>query len=313
MSIAAATTEGTVPFRGHQTWYRVTGDLVASTAAGRVPLVVLHGGPGVPHDYTLRIAGLAAGGRAVVHYDQLGCGRSTHLPEAGADFWNVQLFLDELDNLLDGLGIRDSYDVLGQSWGGMLAAEHAVLRPAGLRALVIANSPASMELWLAEANRLRAELPADVQDALLRNEQAGTTDSQEYLDAEKVFYDRHVCRVVPNPPEVVASFEALAQDPTVYHTMNGPSEFHVIGTMKDWTVVDRLDRVVAPTLLVNGRYDEATPACVQPFADHIPDVRWEVFEESSHLPQVEEEERYLQVVGAFLDAYDSRATATTTA
>ena len=313
MSIAAATTEGTVPFRGHQTWYRVTGDLAASTAAGKVPLVVLHGGPGVPHDYTLRIAGLAAGGRAVVHYDQLGCGRSTHLPEAGADFWNVQLFLDELDNLLDGLGIRDSYDVLGQSWGGMLAAEHAVLRPAGLRALVIANSPASMELWLAEANRLRAELPADVQDALLRNEQAGTTDSQEYLDAEKVFYDRHVCRVVPNPPEVVASFEALAQDPTVYHSMNGPSEFHVIGTMKDWTVIDRLDRVVAPTLLVNGRYDEATPACVQPFADRIPDVRWEVFEESSHLPQVEEEERYLQVVGAFLDTYDSRATATATA
>lgn len=313
MSIAAATTEGTVPFRGHQTWYRVTGDLAASTAAGKVPLVVLHGGPGVPHDYTLRIAGLAAGGRAVVHYDQLGCGRSTHLPEAGADFWNVQLFLDELDNLLDGLGIRDSYDVLGQSWGGMLAAEHAVLRPTGLRALVIANSPASMELWLAEANRLRGELPADVQDALLRNEQAGTTDSQEYLDAEKVFYDRHVCRVVPNPPEVVASFEALAQDPTVYHTMNGPSEFHVIGTMKDWTVIDRLDQVVAPTLLVNGRYDEATPACVQPFADHIPDVRWEVFEESSHLPQVEEEERYLQVVGAFLDTYDSRATATATA
>lgn len=313
MSIAAATTEGTVPFRGHQTWYRVTGDLAASTAAGKVPLVVLHGGPGIPHDYTLRIAGLAAGGRAVVHYDQLGCGRSTHLPEAGADFWNVQLFLDELDNLLDGLGIRDSYDVLGQSWGGMLAAEHAVLRPAGLRAVVIANSPASMELWLAEANRLRAELPADVQDALLRNEQAGTTDSQEYLDAEKVFYDRHVCRVVPNPPEVVASFEALAQDPTVYHTMNGPSEFHVIGTMKDWTVIDRLDQVVAPTLLVNGRYDEATPACVQPFADRIPDVRWEVFEESSHLPQVEEEERYLQVVGAFLDTYDSRATATATA
>jgi len=313
LSIAAATTEGTVPFRGHQTWYRVTGDLAASTAAGKVPLVVLHGGPGIPHDYTLRIAGLAAGGRAVVHYDQLGCGRSTHLPEAGADFWNVQLFLDELDNLLDGLGIRDSYDVLGQSWGGMLAAEHAVLRPAGLRALVIANSPASMELWLAEANRLRAELPADVQDALLRNEQAGTTDSQEYLDAEKVFYDRHVCRVVPNPPEVVASFEALAQDPTVYHSMNGPSEFHVIGTMKDWTVIDRLDQVVAPTLLVNGRYDEATPACVQPFADRIPDVRWEVFEESSHLPQVEEEERYLQVVGAFLDTYDSRATATATA
>ncbi len=304
MDIPAATSEGTAEFRGWQTWYRVTGDLTATRDAGRVPLVVLHGGPGVPHDYTLRIAGVAEQGRAVVHYDQLGCGRSTHLPDKGADFWDVALFLDELDNLLEVLGIDDGYDLLGQSWGGMLAAEHAVRRPAGLRAMVIANSPASMELWLAEANRLREELPDDVQATLLREEQAGTTDSEQYAEAEKVFYDRHVCRVVPNPPEVVASFAALEEDPTVYHTMNGPSEFHVIGTMKDWSVVDRLDQVAAPTLLINGRFDEATPACVQPFADLIPDNRWEVFEKSSHLPHVEEPERYLQVVGAFLDAHD---------
>ena len=304
MAIPDATREGSVDFRGWKTWFRVTGDLEASLAGGKAPLVVLHGGPGVPHDYTLRIARIAEQGRAVVHYDQLGCGRSTHLPERGADFWDVQLFVDELDNLLVGLGISGAYDVLGQSWGGMLAAEHAVRRPAGLRSLVIANSPASMELWLSEANRLRAELPEDVQATLLHHEQAGSTDSAEYLEAEKVFYDRHVCRVVPNPPEVVASFSALAEDPTVYHTMNGPSEFHVIGTMKDWTVIDRLDQVEVPTLLINGRYDEATPACVQPFADRIPDVRWEVFENSSHLPQVEEEERYLQVVAAFLDAHD---------
>ena len=311
MSVPEPTSESTLDFRGWQTWYRVTGDLDASTAAGKAPLVVLHGGPGVPHDYTLRIAGIAAQDRAVVHYDQLGCGRSTHLREKGADFWTVDLFLDELDNLLEGLGIASSYAVLGQSWGGMLAAEHAVRQPAGLQALVIANSPASMELWLAEANRLREDLPAEVQDTLLRHEQAGTTDSAEYEAAEKVFYDRHVCRVVPNPPEVAASFGALAEDPTVYHTMNGPSEFHVIGTMKAWSVIDRLDQITAPTLLINGCHDEATPACVQPFADNIPDVRWEVFEDSSHLPHVEEEERYLQVVGAFLDSCDVPATAPT--
>lgn len=306
MSIPDPTREGLLDFRGWKTWYRVTGDLDASTAAGKAPLVVLHGGPGIPHDYTLRIAGIAAQGRAVVHYDQLGCGRSTHLPEKGADFWDVQLFLDELDNLLNGLGIASSYAVLGQSWGGMLGAEHAVRRPTGLRSLVIANSPASMELWLSEANRLREDLPADVQSTLLAHERAGTTTSPEYLAAEQVFYDRHVCRVVPNPPEVVASFAALDEDPTVYHTMNGPSEFHVIGTMKSWSVINRLDQVVAPTLLVNGRFDEATPACVQPFADRIPDVRWEVFESSSHLPHVEEDERYLQVVGAFLDSHDDQ-------
>jgi len=299
-----ATTTGTAPFGEWQTWYRVTGDLEATLAAGRAPLVVLHGGPGATHDYTLRIARIAESGRAVVHYDQLGCGRSTHLPDQPADFWTVQLFLDELDALLSHLGIADRYAVLGQSWGGMLGAEHAIRRPAGLRALVIADSPASMELWVSEANRLREQLPSEVQATLLAHESAGTTDSPEYRAAEEVFYDRHVCRIVPNPPEVAASFAALDADPTVYHTMNGPSEFHVIGSLRSWSVVDEVSAIAVPTLVVTGAHDEATPATVQPFLDAIPDVRQEVFADSSHMPHVEEEEAYLQVVGAFLDQHD---------
>jgi L-proline amide hydrolase len=295
--IPEPTSTGTVDFRGWRTWYRVTGDL-RSTAT---PLVVLHGGPGAGHDYTLRIAGLAARGRAVVHYDQLGIGNSTHLPDKGADFWTVQLFLDELDNLLGALDIAGRYHVLGQSWGGMLAAEHAVRRPAGLRALVIANSPASMELWLSEANRLRAQLPPGVQQTMLEHEAAGTTDHPDYKAAEEVFNARHVCRIVPNPPEVAATFAAIDADPTVYHTMNGPNEFHVVGTLKDWTIIDRADRISAPTLLISGRHDEATEATVRPYADRIPNVRWEIFENSSHMPHVEEEEAYLRLVGAFLD------------
>lgn len=305
--IPPATTEGSAEFRGHQTWFRVTGDLAATRAAGKVPLVIAHGGPGATHDYTLRMARLAepeAGGRAVVHYDQLGCGRSTHLPQEGAEFWTVQLFLDELDNLLAHLGIADSYSLLGQSWGGMLGAEHAIRSPAGLRTLVIADSPASMELWVSEANRLRDLLPAEVQATLLRHEAARTTDSAEYREAEEVFYARHVCRVVPNPPEVAFSFASIDEDPTVYHTMNGPSEFHVVGTLRSWSVVDRVQDIAVPTLLVNGGHDEATPATMQPFADAIPDVRWTTFQDSSHMPHVEEEEAFLRVVGGFLAEHD---------
>ena len=62
----------------------------------------------------------------VVHYDQLGNGRSTHLRDKGADFWTPRLFLDELGNLLRHLGIAEAYQVIGQSWGGMLAADIAM-------------------------------------------------------------------------------------------------------------------------------------------------------------------------------------------
>ena len=293
--------EGTISFGEWSTWYRVTGDL----NAGMTPLVVVHGGPGCTHDYLLALAAIAENGRPVVHYDQLGGGRSTHLPDRGGDFWTVQLFLDELDNLLDSLGIADDYHLLGQSWGGMLGAEHAIRQPTGLRSVVLSNSPASMALWASEAKILRGKLPPDVEATLDRHEANGTTEDPEYLAASQVYYDEHVCRVVPNPPEVVRTFEYLTSDPTVYHTMNGPNEFFCIGTLKNWSVIERVQHIVAPTLLLSGRFDEATPATVQPFFDAIPDVRWEIFEASSHMPFIEERERYLSVVEDFLVQHDT--------
>lgn len=295
--------DGRIPFADGETWFRVTGDL----SSGVTPLVVAHGGPGATHQYLLSLTAFAdpdGPARPVVHYDQLGCGNSTHLPDADPSYWTVELFLAELENLVTLLGIADDYHLLGQSWGGMLAAEHAVRRPAGLKRLVIANSPASMPLWLQAAAALRAELPPVIDQTLRAHELAGTTDSPAYEAAMTTFYDRHVCRVVPNPPEVRAAFAALAEDPTVYHTMNGPSEFHVVGSLRDWSVVDRLPNIDVPTLVISGAYDEAAPVAVMPYAQLIPDVRWEVFQYSSHMPHVEEHSRYASVVEAFLRGRD---------
>jgi len=293
--------EGTVPFEGAETWYRVTGEL---DAGGPAPLVVLHGGPGAAHDYLTSLADLARDGRAVVHYDQLGNGRSTHYPERGADFWTVELFVRELHNLVDALGLRDRHHVLGQSWGGFLAQEYALTRPAGLRSLVLANTAASFPDFVAEANRLRADLPPEVEATLRRHEEAGTTDDPEYAEACEVFYARHVCRLDPWPPEVVEAFAWIDRDPTVYHTMNGPSEFHVIGSIRDWQSKHRLGEIDAPTLIVSGRHDEATPALQETLLAGIRDSEWVVFEDSAHLPHVEERERYMQVVGDFLARAD---------
>src|SRR5690242_1599703 len=160
-------TEDVLGWDGYHTWYRLEGDLGATEKA---PVVILHGGPGAAHDYVETIAELSAfAGRACILYDQLGCGRSQHLPDAPAEFWTVDLFRRELTIMLDRLGVSDRYHVLGQSWGGMLGMEHALEHPVGLRSLVVANSPASMKLWLEEANRLRTLLPADVQETLSRH------------------------------------------------------------------------------------------------------------------------------------------------
>jgi L-proline amide hydrolase len=286
-----------------QTWYRVAGDLRPDDAATPAPLVVLHGGPGATHDYLLSLADLADS-RAVVHYDQVGNGRSTHYPDRGADFWTVDLFVRELHNLVESLGIAGRHHVLGQSWGGFLGQEYALTQPPGLCALVLADTAASFPDFVDEANRLRALLPTDVEETLRRHEEAGTTDDPDYEAACEVFYRRHVCRLDPWPDEVVEAFAWIGRDPTVYHTMNGPSEFHVIGSIRDWQSKDRLSEIGVPTLLVSGRHDEATPALQETLQEGIHGSEWVCFEESSHLPHVEERERYMQVVGDWLARYD---------
>jgi proline-specific peptidase len=99
-------------------------------------------------------------------------------------------------------------------------------------------------------------------------------------------------------------FQAIEQDQTVYATMNGPSEFSVIGTIRDWQVKDRLGEIGAPTLIVSGRHDEATPRLQRTLLDGIAGSEWVCFEESSHVPHLEERERWLEVVGGFLERMD---------
>jgi L-proline amide hydrolase len=294
-----------VPFRGHETWVQITAP--DDARGGAFPLFVLHGGPGMAHNYVRNIAGLAREtGRTVIHYDQIGCGNSTHLPDAPADFWTPDLFVDEFHTVREALGI-DEYHLLGQSWGGMLGAEIAVRQPSGLASLSICNSPASMELWMAGCAELRAQLPVETQAALDRHEKADTVTDPEYVEATNEFYRRHLCRVEPMPQDLIDTIAQMEAEPTVYHTMNGPNEFYVWGTLRGWSIIDRLPRITAPTLVIAGEFDEAAPAAWQPYVDHIAGATSHVFEGTSHCSHLEKPEEFRAVVADFLASHDAVA------
>ena len=304
MDAALPTKEGFVSFRGYNVWYRIVGN---REVPGKLPLLCLHGGPGAPHDYLEPLEGIAATGRRVIFYDQLGAGNSDHLNDPS--MWTVPLFIEEVGVVRRELNLNCVH-LLGQSWGGMLGMEYALTQPEGLESLIVADSPASMPQWVAEANRLRAELPTQVQETLLRHEGAGTTDDPAYEEAMMVFYRRHVCRLDPWPDCLNRTFEKIVQNPEVYNTMIGPSEFHVTGTLKDWDIVNRLGEIHVPTLVIGGRYDEATPAITETVHRGIPGSEWVIFESSSHMPHLEETERYMQVLTNFLDHVESQTTRT---
>jgi proline-specific peptidase len=292
--------EGFLPFRDYRTWYRVVGD---EESEGKLPVVLLHGGPGGTHDYLEPLEALADTGRRVVFYDQIGCGKSD-LPEDDS-LWVVETFVDELGVVRQELGL-DRIHLFGNSWGGMLAMEYALTQPDGLESLVLASSPASIPQWVEETGKLRAELPSDVQAVLDRHEAAGTTDDPEYEVAASVFYKRHVCRLDPWPDCVLRSFQFIAEHGVVYHTMNGPSEFHVTGNLRHWSVVDRLPEIGAPTLVVTGEHDEATPAINKTVKDGIPGAESVIYPNASHMAHVEDTEGYVGLLDDFLSRVEER-------
>ncbi|WP_025129149.1 proline iminopeptidase-family hydrolase [Pseudomonas sp. PH1b] len=289
--------DGYASFGAYRTWYRVTGDL----QNGLTPLVILHGGPGCTYDTVDAFKDVAASGRAIIQFDHLGSGYSTHPLDRSADFWTVGLFLEELDNLLDHLRISDDYALLGHSWGGALASEHAVLAPAGLRALIIANAPADWRTWTEQTQGLREALPEEVQQTLVRHEQAGSLRSVEYVQAMQVYFERHVCRLRPWPEEVTRMFARGQGAGERGNEAHRAESFPLLANLEDWSIVERLQRIKVPTLLISGRYDEATPTVLRPYLEKIPDIRWALFEHSSHMPHVEERVACMGTVVGFLD------------
>ena len=302
-STPSARREGFLPFRQFRVWYRIVGEL-DQPAPGRFPLLVLHGGPGAPHDYLDPLAALAqSGGRPVVFYDQLGSGNSDKPDDP--TLWNIDLFLEEVGAVRRELGLERIH-LLGHSWGAMLALSYALMQPSGLLSLVPAGAFASMPLHIAEVDKLRAQLPSEVQEVLSHHEEAGTTDDPAYEEAMMAFFRRHLCKLDPWPEYLLEGLEQINLQ--VYQTMWGPDELHPTGNLKDWDVSPRLGEIRVPTLLLSGRYDLCTPADQEVLREGIPGSEWVLFEDSSHFPHDEEPERFLEVLDGFLSRVERQLT-----
>ena len=292
------TIEGFLVRDGLRTWYEVLGDL----GGGDAPLIVCHGGPGISSDYLETVGELACRDRACVRYDQIGCGRSDRRPDVDAEFWTVEVFRRELEDLIDHLGITDGYHLLGHSWGGMLALEFAARKPAGLRSLIAMDTFAATATYHRHVADLIRALPEDVRQLIERNQDTDPEDSPEYRDAVRHFYRVHACRRLPVPPELLRTLAGMAEDSTVYRAMAGPTEFRMTGTLRDWDITDRLAEITVPVLLISGRYDEVAPPAVEELYRALPNASWVLFEESSHMPHLEEPDRFREVVTGFLKA-----------
>jgi proline-specific peptidase len=287
-SNALSSGEGFVDVSGGRIWYRVVG------SGPGTPLLLLHGGPGVPSVYLKPLEALADE-RPVVFYDQLGSGQSDRPKDSS--LWTIERFVNEVGQVRKALGL-DQIHLYGHSWGSMLAASFMLTAPSGVRSLVLASAPMSIPRYARDARDLLTTLPEAARTAIETHERDGSFDSPEYQAAMMEFYKLYLARRQPWSAEIEKAFAEL--NPDVYVYMQGPSEFTITGMLKDYDISGRLKEITVPTLFTAGEYDEVRPETVRLYQSLVPGSRLAVIENAAHLTMQDEPERYLQVLREFL-------------
>lgn len=279
--------EGTIAGPHGSIYYRIVGDSDA------VPLLVIHGGPGMSHNYLRDLDGLGDE-RPVIYYDQIGCGRSDRPDDPS--LWTLSTFADEIDAVRGALGL-DRVHLFGQSAGGWIAMDYALRAPDGLASLHLANTCASIPLFERGVAQLRAALPGGAGAVIEVCESSGSTHDPEYLSAVGLFNRLHFMGADDIAGHVQSSLRAL--NPAIYRVMVGTG-LTFTGNMAGWDVTDRLGRLDVPVLVTSGRFDEMTPDVVRAMVDAIPGARWQRFEKSAHLPMVTETDAFIRATREFL-------------
>jgi proline iminopeptidase len=266
--------------------------------SGPVKVLLLHGGPGFPHDYLEAMESfLPQAGIEMYYYDQLGVGNSD-IPDDPA-LWTLARYTEEVEEVRRGLGL-DQFVLLGHSWGGILAMEYALNYQQHLRGLVISNMTAGTKAYLKRTAALKKQLLSPEHLAKFDAMEA----SKDYANPEYTrilmqdLYPQAICRLKPWPEPVDRAFRK-AND-KIYNQMQGKSEFEVTGNLKDWERWDRLHEIKVKALTIGATHDEMDPADMRKMATLMPNATSAICPNGSHLDMWDDQAIYFQHLLGFL-------------
>jgi proline iminopeptidase len=268
--------------------------------SGPLKVLLLHGGPGFPHDYLEAVESfLPQAGIEMYYYDQLGVGNSD-VPD-DPSLWTLPRYLSEVEEVRLGLKL-DNFVLYGQSWGGILAIEYALHYQQHLRGLVISNMCAGVQSYLKHIAALKQQwLTPEQRTRLDALEAAKDYENPAYKHIiEETLYQKMLCRLTPWPEPVMRAFR-LANE-KIYNQMQGKSEFEVVGNLKDWERWDRLHEIRVKTLTMGAMYDEMDPADMVKMAKMMPNATSAICPNGSHLCMWDDQAVYFRHLLEFLRA-----------
>lgn len=265
-----------------------------------IPLLILHGGPGYPHDY-LEVLGQLSSKRQIIFYDQLGCGNSDYPKDK--KLWKIERFVQELKTVICELNLRQ-FHLFGHSWGTMLGVDFALTAPEGLKSLILASPIIKISLWEKTWQSYRKKLQKNLKETLKFYESKKMFYAPGYLRAVDEFYKYHVCRLDTTPLSMQKSAKKSGGD--CYTTMWGPNEFTCTGNLRNYDQSKSVKKVNLPILITCGKYDGADPESCKYYQKLIPNSKLKVFIKSAHMPHLEQTKEYLQTLTEFLNKVESK-------
>jgi proline iminopeptidase len=284
---------GSVEVPGGEIWYRVDGGGEAT------PLLIIHGGPGIP-SYYLNSLAILADERPVVFYDQLGAGRSSATTDTSQ--WNFEHFIEEINLLRNELEL-DEVHLFGHSWGSTLASKYVLTRPEGIRSVILAGPALNFSCWESDVRKRLAEMDDSIQALVASHEKAGTFMSPEFQALKMAFYQEYLARTEPWPIDLDSAM--LTMNPHLYSYMVGPNPFAISGKLADFDITSRLPEIEEPILIMIGEYDEVLPSTAEYYATRFPDARVIITPDAGHLMFIDNPEAVAASINKFLSEVES--------
>lgn len=274
-----------------------------------IKVLLLHGGPAATHEiYEVFDKHFPDAGIEFYYYDQLGSYFADQPNEP--DLWQTARFVEEVEQVRAALGLTaDNFYLFGQSWGGILGIEYALKYQQNLKGLIISNMMASIPAYNEYAsNVLMADMDPDVLAQLKAFEAAKDYANPRYneLLVEHHYVD-HVLRMPASewPDAINRSFGHLNTD--VYIPMQGPSELGASGILENWDRTQDLSKITVPTLVIGATHDTMDPAHMEWMAEQLPNGRYHLCPNGSHLAQWDDEQAFFDGLIQFLQDVDSGA------